>query len=442
MTEFERRRATFVKEMGEAVAVIPSAPPSVRTNDSEFEYRQDTDFYYLTGFEEPDSVLVLAPNHPTIKSAIFARPRDREKEVWEGRRAGPEQAARDVGADAGYPVTELERKLPEFLDTADRLYYAFAQNETFNQLIIAQLKRYRFARRRADRGPLSVVDPATIVHEMRVKKSAQDIKALRRAVLISQEGHVAAMRRARPGMHEYEIEAILEYVFTSRGARSSAYPSIVAGGRNATVLHYHSNRERVPDGALVLVDAGAEVDYFCGDITRTWPISGTFSPEQKAVYEIVLAANLRGIELCKPGAKLYAEINDAATNVLVAGLIDLGLLKGSVEENIEKNAYKEYFMHRFGHMLGMDTHDVGFYRKDGDWRPLEPGMVVTAEPGLYIREDSDAPDRFKGIGVRIEDDVLVTADGHEILSSGTPKTVAQVERTIAEGRETREPLLA
>ena len=441
-SECARRRAEFALRIGDAVAVFPSAPQAIRTNDSHYLYRQDTDLFYLSGFGEPESVLVLAPKHETTKSVLFVRPNDKEREVWDGHRAGPQGAVRDYGVDAAYPIDELDERLPELLDSAGTLYYAFDRDDAFNRRIVDLVKHYRFSRRRSDNGPLTIVDPSLVLHEMRAVKTAADIEGMRRAVGISREGHIAAMRHARPGMHEYEIQAIVEYVFTSRGAQYPAYPSIVAGGPNATVLHYTANRRRVKDDDLVLVDAGAEVDCYCGDLTRTWPISGRFTPEQRAVYEIVLAAQLRCIELCNPGVVFNTVVNDAAIQVIAEGLIDLGLLTGSVARTIETETYKRFYMHRIGHFLGMDTHDVGSMRAQGEWRVLQPGMVVTVEPGIYIPDEDDVDARFRGIGVRIEDNVLITGSSHDNLSDGTPKTIEDVERTVAEGRESRTPLFA
>ncbi|HKW44070.1 MAG TPA: aminopeptidase P N-terminal domain-containing protein [Candidatus Eremiobacteraceae bacterium] len=442
MTEFDRRRKSFAEKMGDAVAVFPSSPAAYRTNDQDFDYRQDSDLYYLTGFEEPESLLVLAPGHKSEKSVLFVRPRNKEREIWEGRRSGPEGAVRDFHVDAAYPIEELGKRIGEFLETSDTLYYSIGANSRINDLITSELKRLSVARRRSDKGGLELKSPAPILHEMRMIKTAFDIEGMTRAVRVSGEGHIAAMRYARPGMSEYEIEAIVEFIFHSRGAQWPAYSSIVAGGANATILHYNSNRMRVADDALVLIDAGAEVDYYCGDITRTWPMAGKFSPEQRAVYELVLSANERGIDLCRPGVIYNTHVHDETVKVLVAGLIELGLLKGSLEENLESEKYKEFYMHRTGHYLGLDTHDVGFYKIDGQWRPLAQGMVVTIEPGLYIPGDSDVDPRWRGIGVRIEDDILITKDGCENLSDDVPKAVADVERVIAEGRATREPLLA
>jgi Xaa-Pro aminopeptidase len=440
MTEFTKRRNALLEKIGDAVAIFPSAPETIRSNDTRYPYRQDTDLYYLTGFEEPQSVLVLAPRHDKIKSALFVLPRDPEKETWDGRRAGVEGATSGFGVDAAFPIAELDQRLPEFLDTAPLLYYAFDRDAAFNQRIVEAIRRYRMARRRTDGGPLTVADPSIVLHDMRTIKSAADIEGMRRAVAISREAHIAAMRLSRPGMHEYELQAIVEYVFTSRGARGAAYTSIVGAGVNGTVLHYMTNRARIKDTDLVLIDAGAEVDYYCGDLTRTWPMSGKFSPAQRSVYEIVLAAQLRCIEMCKPGANFNGDINDAAIRIITEGLVDLRLLRGSVDENIEKSAYRRFYMHRIGHYLGMDTHDVGFYRERGEWRPLAAGMVVTIEPGIYIPDDDDIDGALRGIGVRIEDNVLITPGGSENLSDGTPKSIEEVERTIAEGRESKIPL--
>jgi Xaa-Pro aminopeptidase len=442
MTEFDRRRKTFVEKMGDGVAVFPSSPVAYRTGDQDFDFRQDSDLYYLTGFEEPESLLVLAPNHKTEKSVLFVRPRNRDREIWEGKRSGPEGAVRDFHVDAAYPIEELGKRIGEYLETSDSLHFAFGANTRVNDLITLELKRLSFARRRSDKGGMVIKNPAPLLHEMRLIKTAADIEGMTRAVRVSGEGHIAAMRYTRSGMHEYEIEAIIEFIFHSRGAQWPAYSSIVASGANATVLHYNSNRMRVADDALVLIDAGAEVDYYCGDITRTWPMAGKFSPEQRAIYELVLAANERGISLCRPGVIYNTHVHDETVKVLVSGLIDLGLLKGSLQENLENEKYKEFYMHRTGHYLGLDTHDVGFYKIDGQWRPLAAGMVVTIEPGLYISADSDVDAKWRGIGVRIEDDILITKDGCENLSEDVPKAVAEVEHVIAEGRATREPLLA
>jgi Xaa-Pro aminopeptidase len=440
MTEFERRRAAFVKQIGDAVAVFPSAAPKIRSNDGTYPYRPDSDLYYLTGFSEPHSVLVLAPNHKETKSVMFVQPRNRDREIWEGRRIGVEAAAQKLGVDVAYSIDELDERLPALLDTADDLYYALSGGEAFVRRIMEHVARARVTRRRTDTASINLLDPGPLIHQMRVIKSPEEIAIMRRAVGVSAEGHVAAMRHARPGMHEYEVQAILEYVFTSRGG-GCAYQSIVAGGDNANYLHYNANRDRIPENGLVLIDAAAEVEFYSGDITRTWPMSGTFTPEQRAVYEIVLAAQRAALERCKPGVNFNEDVNGAAQRVMVEGLRELGLVKGSADEVVESGAHKPFLPHRVGHFLGLDTHDVGLYRSGGDWRPLEPGMIVTIEPGLYVGTDLGADPRFAGIGVRIEDDVLISERGHEILGD-VPKDVASIERTIAQGRESKEPLFA
>jgi Xaa-Pro aminopeptidase len=440
--DYTDRRRRILEAMGDAVAVFPSAPPRIRSNDSEYEYRQDSDFYYLTGFDEPESVLVLSPRHPSVRSALFVRPRDSEREQWEGRRAGVEGARLATGVDATYPIVELQERLGEFLETAPRLYYSFANEYHFNEMIENFVRRYRTRRTRQDGGPLEVVDPCLLVHEMRLIKSAAEVATLRAAVAITGAAHVAAMRQARPGMYEYEVAAIVEYECARRGAQAQAYPSIVASGANLTTIHYRTNRDLIPDGSLVLVDAGAELDYYCADITRTWPIRGRFSAEQRAIYEIVLAANRAAIDLCRPGRVFNTEINDASTRILVEGLLDLGLLTGSLDEQLEKETHKRFTQHRVGHWLGLDTHDVGSYRRNGTWRPLEPGMVVTIEPGLYVGDQPDIPERFRNIAVRIEDDVLVTADAPDVLSADIPKDAADIERIMAEGRSAARELIA
>ena len=442
MDEFARRRQAFVERMGDAVAVFPSAPEVTRSNDTGYAYRQNSDFYYLTGFTEPESVLVLAPKHPDVKSALFVRVRDKDKETWNGRRAGVDGAKQLTGVDAVYPIAELDEHLGGLLDSSDRLCYAFGVDEQLDARMLARLRAYRRMRQRSGVGPASVVDPASILHELRLFKSAADIAAMRRAVGVSGEGHIAAMRHARPGMHEYEVEAIVEYVFAREGAQSPAYPTIVTSGRNLAIIHYDTNRDPIPNDSLVLVDAGAEVDYCCGDITRTWPISGTFSPEQREVYEIVLAANQRAIELCRAGNTYNSLVNDAAARVLVEGLIGLRLLSGSADEHLEKGSHKRFTIHRIGHWLGLDTHDVGSYRSGAQWRPLAPGMIVTIEPGLYIADDPDVPERLRGISVRVEDDVLVTAGDPDVLSAAVPKHPRAIEQLMAEGRATGQALIA
>lgn len=428
--------------MGDGVAIFPSAPELIRTNDTGYTYRQNSDFFYLTGFDEPQSVLVLAPGHREVRSALFVRDSDKDKERWSGRRAGVPRAKAQTGVDATYPIGELAERLGEFLDTSERLYYPLGVDSELDARIVQRLRGYRASRARSGSGPIGMLDPATILHEMRLFKSAADVAGMRRAVEVSGAGHIAAMRHARPGMHEYEVEAIVEYVFARSGAHSPAYPSIVTSGKNLAIIHYDTNRDPIPNGSLVLVDAGAEVDYYCGDITRTWPISGKFTPEQRELYEIVLAANVKAIELCVAGRTFNKDVNDGAHRVLIEGLIKLGLLTGTADQHLEQETHKRFTIHRIGHWLGADTHDVGSYRDANGWRPLEPGMVVTIEPGLYIPDEPDIPERFRGLSVRIEDDVLVTSGDPDVMSAFVPKSSHAVEEEIARGRATSQALIA
>ncbi len=424
------RRERFMDTMGSGVAVFPAAPPRVRSNDTEYRYRPESDLFYLTGFGEPDSVAVLAPEHPDHKFVLFVRPRDPEREVWDGKRAGVGGAMAEYGADAAYPISELEARLPEYLDGRERLFYRLGRDEDFDLRIIRMLNTYRTSRRAKGPGPSSILDPGEIVHEMRLIKSDTDVALMRRAIEISADAHRAAMAAARPGMYEYELEALIEYTFRRSGASGPSYSSIVGSGPNATTLHYVENTRRIGENELVLVDAGAEYACYAADITRTWPASGRFTEEQRAIYEIVLAAQTGAIEMSKPGITMQ-DVHDFCVRTIADGLVRLGLLEGPVEKVIEAETYKKFYMHKTGHYLGMDVHDVGKYRQGEEWRPLAAGMVMTVEPGIYIAEDCpDVDERWRGIGVRIEDDVLITETGHEVLSAGAPKTVQDLESIV------------
>lgn len=421
------RREEFMRRIKGGVAIFPSAPTTVRNNDVEHEYRQDTDFYYLTGFEEPASVAVLAPESPSHRFVLFVQPKDREREVWTGWRAGEEGAVKDYGADAAFTSDKLGEKLFSLVERADRIYYRWGGDPSFDLKMVDLLRRCQRERQRNGRGPTSVIDPAEVLHEMRLIKTESDLELLRRAIDISSEGHLAALRAIRPGVNEYEIEAVLRYVFRKNGSPRAGYPPIVASGANATVLHYITNNRRIEEGDLLLIDAGTEYGYFTGDITRTYPVGDSFTEDQAAVYQIVLDAQLEAIKAVRPGAT-FIEPHDRAVRVLTEGMARLGLLEGEVEKLIEEEAYKKFYMHRTSHWLGMDVHDAGPYKVADEWRKLEPGMVLTIEPGLYIAEDlEDVDPRYRGIGVRIEDDVLVTADGNEVLSARVPKTIDEIE---------------
>ncbi|HKQ04178.1 MAG TPA: aminopeptidase P N-terminal domain-containing protein [Blastocatellia bacterium] len=440
MQAMKERREQLMARLQRGAAIFPAAPAAIRNNDVEHEYRQDTDFYYLTGFEEPQAVAVLVPDHPEHRFTLFVQPKDREREVWTGWRAGTEGAKRDYGADAAFTIDQLDEELPKLLlaAKAERIYYRFGSDPTFDERLVGWVRRFQRERQRSGVGPTSVIDPSDTLHEMRLIKTADDLAALRRAVEITCDGHLTALRALRPGMHEYEIEATLRYVFRKQGSPRHGYAPIVAAGANATVLHYVTNNSRIEADDLLLIDAGAEFGYFTGDVTRTWPASGTFSEAQAEVYQVVLDAQLEAIKAVRPGAT-FIEPHDRAVRVLTEGMVRLGLLEGDVDQLIEEgnkyqnqpdapSGYKKFYMHRTSHWLGMDVHDAGPYKVADEWRRLAPGMVLTIEPGLYVAADlEDVPARYRGIGVRIEDDVLVTEDGCEVLSARVPKTIDEIE---------------
>jgi len=424
---FKQRRARFMAEIGAAAAILPSAPVAVRSNDVEFVYRQDNDFFYLTGFAEPESVALFAPGHKDGEFVMFVRPRDRERETWTGRRAGVEGAMLDYGADKAYVADELDRVLPRYLEGVERVYYPLGNNERMNARVLELMRGAQAIRPRTGSGPIAMLDPRELIHEARLKKRPEELDAMRRAVAISCEAHKDAMRRARGGMMEWEIEALVDYAFRSRGAAGPSYPSIIASGPNAATLHYIQNDRQMQSGDLLLIDAGCEVDFYASDVTRTFPVGARFNPAQRALYSVVLEAQRRGIESIKPGVR-FDDVHEAALRVLVEGMIDLGLVKGPLNDAIASAAYRRYYMHRTSHWLGMDVHDVGLYRVGGGSRALEPSMVLTVEPGIYISpDDESAPESMRGVGIRIEDDVLVTAEGHEVLTAAIPKTIEEVE---------------
>jgi Xaa-Pro aminopeptidase len=424
---FAPRRRRFMAAIAGGVAVIPSAPIAVRSNDVEYPYRQDNDFYYLTGFAEPESVAVFAPGNKDGEYILFVRPRDRERETWTGKRAGLEGAVADFGADRAYKIDELDRVLPEILSHVESIYYPLGNNEPMNQRMVGWLRQCQTMRPRSGSGANSLLDPREILHEMRLFKSPQEMALMRRAIAISNLAHQRAMREARGGKNEWTVEAAIDYAFRSEGAAGPSYPSIVASGPNATILHYINNDREMRKGELLLIDAGCEYDFYASDITRTFPIGARFSPVQRDLYQLVLDAQLKGIEIVKPGVNID-EVHEVALKVLVEGMRSLKMLSGSTEEIIANGTYRRFYMHRTSHWLGMDVHDVGNYRKEGKPRLLEPNMVLTCEPGIYIApDDEDAPAEMRGIGIRIEDDVLVTPDGYEVLSAAVPKQIPEVE---------------
>lgn len=470
---FIDRRQRFSEAIGDALAVVGGAHEVRRNGDVHYEFRQSSDFFFLTGFDEPDAVAVFNPAHPKERYVLFVRPRDREMEIWNGRRAGVEGAVAHYGADAGYPIEVLDDKLREYAIERPTVYYRLG-TPAFDSRIIRLISELRTARGRGFPAPLRLEDPGPLLHEMRLRRGPAELAAQRRACEISREGHIEAMRYARPGLHEYEIQAALEFVFRVSGSPRNGYPSIVASGPNACILHYHENTRQMEEGDLVLIDAGGEFGYHSADVTRTFPVNGRFTPPQRTIYELVLRAQLAGIEAARPGRR-YEEVHHAARRVLTEGLVALGVLPRGVDESLAMHHYREFFMHGTGHWLGMDVHDVGDYRVAGASRVLEPGMVITVEPGLYFDPDRTAvtyvlreysedemwerrlrlgaaaakrledeekakagtvvhpvPAQFRGIGIRIEDDVLITATGCDVLTAGTPKTVDDIERACAE----------
>lgn len=422
----QRRQQLLAKLDPAAAAIFPAAPEAVRSNDVEYRYRQHSDFYYLTGFSEPGAVCVLRPGHAE-EFVLFVRPRDQERETWTGRRLGVDGALSELGASAAYPIDELDAKMPQLLAERTELYYAVERDTAFTDRVLRWLQQAQANRARSGVGPNGLLDPRPLVHEMRMFKSESELARMRKAVAISAAAHDAALRAARPGQHEYEIEALIEYEFRRGGASGPAYPSIVAGGANATVLHYIQNDRALAGGDLLLIDAGAEYDCYCADITRTFPVSARFEGRGRTLYEIVLAAQLAAIAMIRPGVR-FDDVHQAALRVLVDGLLSVGLLSGDAASIIEKEEFKPFYMHRTSHWLGIDVHDVGLYKIDGQSRTLEPGMVLTVEPGLYIGTHlAKVAPEWHGLGIRIEDDVLVTPDGHDVLTAAIPKSIADVE---------------
>jgi Xaa-Pro aminopeptidase len=472
---FRERRQQFAAAVGDGLALIPAAGLQIRNDDVEHPFRQNTDFFYLTGFDEPDAVAVINPQHEEERYVLFVRPRDKEMETWNGYRAGVEGARTDYSADAAYPLADLAEKLRDYLIGRPNLFYRFG-NPTHDGMVNSALAQARHFRERDGRPvPEVTSDPHAVLAEMRLRKSDPEIAALRRACAISAEAHCEAMRFARPGVYEYQVQAALEYKFRINGSPRVGYGSIVASGPNACILHYVENTRKTVAGDLLLIDAGAEFDYHSADITRTFPVDGTFTAPQRALYEVVLAAQVASIGEAVPGSTMKA-LHETAKRVLSEGLIDLGLVPRGLEDTLAMHHYREFFMHGTGHWLGMDVHDAGgLMRSDGSPRPLEPGMVFTVEPGLYVDPDRETvsfplleydyeerierryrlgidaarkleteevekaekvvhpiPTEFRGLGVRIEDDLLITADGYENLTAGVPAAIDEIQALCAE----------
>jgi Xaa-Pro aminopeptidase len=434
--ELARRRQGLMRRIGRgALAILPAAPVRHRNSDVEHAYRQDSDFHYLTGFPEPHAVAVLLPGREQGEYVLFVRERDPEREAWEGRRAGLVGACRDHGADEAFPIGALDTVMPQLMEGRTRVFYTLGTHGHFDQRLVSWLQGLR-SRGQAASGrhpPAEIATLEHLLHDMRLRKSRAEIELLRESARIAARAHVRAMRFCRPGAREYEIMAELVHEFRLHNADSSYHP-IVGGGANSCILHYHDNDQTLADGELLLVDAGCEHRYYASDITRTFPVNGRFSPEQRAVYDVVLEANLAAIGQVRPGNDWNAP-HEAAVRVITRGLVKLGLLKGRLSRLLRDGDYRRFFMHRTGHWLGMDVHDVGDYKVGDAWRTLEPGMVMTIEPGIYIPPGSrGVPKRFHNIGIRIEDDVLVTPKDAEVLTAGVPKDPGEIEALMAAGQ--------
>lgn len=432
MSDYAKRRKELMKIIGaEGVVIIPSANEVIRNNDARYPFRQNSDFYYLTGFDEPEAVAVLAPKRKGGEFILFNRVRDREHEIWDGPRAGQQGAKKIYGADEAYPIEQFPEMLIELLAGRSSVHYPVGANMAFDRLIIKSLNAIRAKIRSGAQSPVEMVDILPSLHEMRLIKSPSEIKLIQKAVDITAAAHLSAMQACKPGMYEYELEAELMYEFVRNGALSPAYTSIVGSGRNSCVLHYVANNKKIAAGEVVLIDAGAEYQNYAADITRTFPANGKFTPEQRDIYQLVLDAQLAAIKTVKPGAS-WTTAQQTIVKIITQGLIDLKILKGRLNDLIEKQAYLPFYMHKSGHWLGLDVHDVGRYRVGDKWRNLQQGMVLTVEPGIYI--SSDIPGvhkRWHNIGVRIEDDVLVTKNGCDVLSKDIPKEIADIEAIMS-----------
>ncbi|MGX8883777.1 aminopeptidase P N-terminal domain-containing protein [Methylovorus sp. SPW-M1] len=424
----QSRRATLASRMGRGVAIIPTAAEALRNRDTHYPYRYDSYFYYLTGFTEPEAVIVVIAGD-TPKSILFCRDKDMEREIWDGFRHGPAGALAEFGVDEAYSISELDTRIPALLANQPELYFSLGADAAWDQRVTGWINQLRSQGRAGVSAPAAIRDVRALLDEMRLIKSPQEIATMRRAAVISAEAHARAMQATRPGKHEYEIEAELLHTFYRHGSQYPAYTSIVAGGANACVLHYIANNAPLNDGDLLLIDAGCELDGYASDITRTFPVNGRFSGAQKDVYELVLAAQYAAIAQVNPQSHWNAP-HEAALKVLAQGFIDLGLCHGTVDAVLESGDYRQFYMHRTGHWLGLDVHDAGEYKLDGEWRTLQPGMVLTVEPGCYIRPADSVPEAFWNIGIRIEDDALVTAEGCDIITEAAPKTVAAIEELM------------
>ena len=426
----ERRSELSKKVLDDSAIIVASSPVKSRISDTDYLYRQDSNFYYLSGYEEPESILLIRPYAKKDNFIIFCRDRDPLKEQWDGFRSGQTGAVQDFGADKSLSISSVDSLMPELLGGAKNIYYSMSSPCGLDKRINIWVDQIRLNTRAGAEPPQNLLSLDSIIHEMRLLKSDEEIEVMKQAAEITTEAHVRAMKAVKPGMFEYQLEAEYLYAFNKNGARAPAYNSIVGGGNNACILHYVENNSELKDGDVVLVDAGCEYKYYASDVTRTFPVNGSFTEEQKQIYSVVLEAHKQSMDQLKPGNK-WNLVHEKSVEVIVEGLIDLGIIKGSKQKAIDTGEYSKYYMHRIGHWLGMDVHDVGSYKQDGDWRDLEPGMVMTIEPGIYILDSLEGvEDKWKGIGVRIEDDVLVTKEGFEVLTPDIPRSIEEVENTV------------
>lgn len=426
--EFASRRQKLLQQMQpNSLAILPAAKERQRSNDVLYPYRQHSDFYYMTGFQEPEAIAVFSPNRHEGEYILFNRVRHRDHEIWDGPRAGQEGAVRDFLANEAFPIEEFAHILPGLLVNKDIIYYSIGIHPDVDKQLVELINILRAKIRNGLQPPITLIDLGPMIHNMRLFKSPDEIACLQQAVDISVEAHTNVIKACRPGLYEYELEAEFTYTCQKAGARFQAYPTILGAGKNTCILHYTSNHQRIADHDLVLIDAGAEYEYYAADITRTFPANGRFSGEQRAIYELVLQAQTAAIQSIKPGA-LWTDAQAIIIRILTQGLIDLGILKGNIDDLIETDAYAAFYMHKSGHWLGLDVHDVGKYKIDQQWQTLASNMILTVEPGLYLSADIKNIDkRWHNIGIRIEDDILVTDTGHRILSKALPKTVADIE---------------
>jgi len=431
-SEYAQRRKRLMAEMApESVAIIPAAREVTRSRDTEYPFRQNSDFFYLTGFEEPDAVLVLVPGRRQGQVIMFCRDRDPELELWNGYRQGPEGVIKNFAMNDAYPESDIDDIIPGLIEGRSTIYYSMGHDDQFDRQVLSWVNQIRAKVRNGAKPPGDISDLAFLLHEHRLIKSDAELKIMQKAADISADAHCRAMLESRVGRYEYHLESAICHTFSENGARYPAYNSIVGAGKNACVLHYTENNARMEDGDLVLIDAGCEYQGYAADITRTFPVNGKFSEPQRALYDLVLKSQLAAIAAVKPGKK-WNTPHDVTVRVITQGLVELGLLKGDVKTLIAEEAYRDFYMHRAGHWLGLDVHDVGEYRIDGKWRPLEPGMVLTIEPGIYVAADNKkVAKKWRGIGVRIEDDVVVTESGCEVLTRGVPKTADAIEALMA-----------